>query len=435
MILNIDKMKSDSRLKFSESVFDAYVENTCAYFKNISENISKISPDDSIDIISVLCEFKEYFISESEWEQITKHMLNMLQKGIKRSLFDKISNFSGLAHIAFVIYGLSLKAPKIEPFLQGINELLLSNLAEFIKNSDKKSFNTEGNYEVIKGLSGPLRYLLNFEDDEKMSMMAVRLVDVLIKRSHDIRIQGHRLPGWHYYPSEIEKSFSPVGAVNGCVNYGVSHGIGSPLAVLSVAYKSDIRKTEIKNAIDGLFSEYMNALYYVDDIPYWPGKISFEQYIGQDEIIYAPNQMSWCYGSVGILRALYMSSVAISDDKVKMFAINELIKISQMDLSNYLLTMPIICHGLVGTAAILNLMYLETGKTEFLQKITEMIESSAVISAEQFFEIEKQNARKLGVSPHLNQHNYLDARKSILKNTEKVINSRHGKTIQAGRVF
>ena len=423
MPINIHKMKFDSSfsIKLPDYIFDAYTQNVYDYFATLEKNLNKVSPDDAMDVISALNMFREYFNSESEWEHLTLHSLNLLQKGIQRSHFDKIANFSGLSHIAFVIYDLSITTPKIKPFLQRINELLVNNLSEYLKDSDKKTFNVAGNYEVIKGLSGPLRYLLCFDDDEKINKMVERIIDIFIKRSNDIAILGYRVPGWHYYPSRVEKAFSSIGELNGCINYGVSHGMGSPLLTLSLAYKKGISKIELKDAINRLVSEYMNALYYVNDIVYWPSKISFEQYAGLEEIIKKPNQMSWCYGSVGILRALYISGVLVSNDEVAKFATSELINIAKMDLSDYLLTLPIVCHGLVGTAAILNLMYLETGKTDFLKKTVEMIGLSAMIDIESFFEISKQNMRERGVSSIISLHNHLEGYNGIIQTILSII--------------
>jgi len=51
----------------------------------------------------------------------------------------------------------------------------------------------------------------------------------------------------------------------------------------------------------------MNAMYYIDDIAYWPGRITLEQFMGDQDIQKTSNQMSWCYGSVGILRVMYLA--------------------------------------------------------------------------------------------------------------------------------
>jgi hypothetical protein len=229
------------------------------------------------------------------------------------------------------------------------------------------------------------------------------------------------VPGWHYYPNDTEKSFMTVDAANGCVNYGLSHGMAGPLAVLSLAHKNGIRKQELECVINGLVLEYKKASYYANDIAYWPGKITFEQYVGLEEIIKGQAQMSWCYGSVAILRVLYLSGVLTSNNEVEQFALDELIKIAEMNLVDFALKQPIVCHGFVGTAAIINLMYLETGRAEFHKKVLEMLEVSASISIEQFFENEKQRANERNTPLRASLHDHLEGYNGMVQTILAII--------------
>ncbi|MCL2426864.1 MAG: lanthionine synthetase C family protein [Oscillospiraceae bacterium] len=422
MLINIEKIKSceSIKLKLPEHIFDEYIQNVCEYFA-LLENINNVKPGEAVDVVSALVSFREYFDIETEWERLTLHTLDTLRKGINRSFFDKISVFGGMAQVAFSVSALSLAAPKIEPFLKSVNEILLNNLAEYLGGAEKEDFYTLGNYEVINGLSGPLRYLLDFSDDEKMNEMAKKIIDIFIKRSKDKTILGKKVPGWHYYTSEVESSFMNEQATNGVVNYGVSHGMGGPLAALAIAYNKGFRTEGLLEAINGLISEYMNVLYYVNDIAYFPGRITFEQYVGNEEFAKAPSQMSWCYGSVGILRALYISGNLLSNEKVKQFAQDELIKIAKMELSDYQLMQPIVCHGYIGTAAILNLMYLDTNRIEFLQKTTEMLEASVVLNIERFVENEKQLANVRNTTFRVSLHNHLEGYNGIMQTALSII--------------
>jgi len=388
MIMDLEKIRNCDSISINlpEDMFNCYLQNVNEYFSTLEKDIYTIKPKETMDVISALVGFQEYFSSKSEWERLTLHALDVLRKGISKSFFNDTAIFYGMSHVAYSIDALSSKAPKIKPFLQGINDILLDKLSDYLKSADKKDFNTIGNYEVIKGLSGPFRYLLDYSGDAKMDEMIKQLIGVFVKRSKDITVLGHKVTGWHYYPSVIEQKYMDVKMANGCINYGVSHGMGGPLAVLSMAYNKGFDADGLTDAINGLILEYMNAAYYVDDIAYWPGRISLEQHAKLGEIENKPNAMSWCYGSVGILRVLYMSGVFMSDDTVKQFALEELIKIAMIDLPSYLLFQPIVCHGYVGTALIMNLMYLDTGREEFLKKTVEMVEASVVFSIEKFNE-------------------------------------------------
>jgi len=423
MLIDLDKIRNcDSiRIKISEESFDCYLQNVNEYFTVLEKDIFTIKPKETMDVISALVGFKEYFCLESEWERLALRSLDILRKGINKSFFNDTAIFFGLAHVAYAVYGLTAKAPKIRSFLQGINDMLLNKLTEELKASDKKEFYTIGNYEAIKGFSGPFRYLLENNGDNKTDEMIRRLIGVFIKRSKNISILDHQVTGWHYYPSAMEKRFMDAEAANGCINYGVSHGMGGPLPVLSMAYHKGYDVEGLKDAIDGLISEYMNAVYYAGDIAYWPGRITFEQYIGQDKMPDTPNAMSWCYGSVGILRALYMAGDFISNDEAKQFALDELIKIAMLDLPSYMLSQPIVCHGYIGTAAVLNLMYLDTGKEEFLHKTIEMIEASIGFNIERFFENAHQVARNNNAETLATLHDHLEGFNGIVHSILSII--------------
>ena len=416
-MISIDKIKpvNNSKVSLSQQSFEMFVQNTCDYFMTLKNDVSKISPNEAIDVISTLTVFRQYFENESEWEGLTLQALSILQNAVKRSMFDKIASFGGMTHVAFVTHDLALTAPKVKPFHEGINKILLYNLTEYLKTSDENEFYTNGNYEVIKGLSGPLSYFLYANDDPRVHEMANRIIDIFIKRSKEIMLLEHRIPGWHYYPSAIEESFMTDKAKNGVINYGLSHGMAAPLVALSLAYKKGVRKDGLVEAVEGLISEYINASYYANDIAYWPGRITFEQYVGLDEMPHEPSQMSWCYGSVGILRSLYLSGVLMSNSKVEQFAVDEFIKIAKMSLSDYRLGQMIVCHGYIGTAAILNAMYLDTGHVQFLDKTIEMIEAGAIFNIERFFENERTIAQARNEPSRASLHNHLEGYNGILQ--------------------
>ena len=423
MLIDIDKIRNcnDIRIKLSEDSFNCYLQNIGEYFDSLKKDIYTMKPQETMDVISIMGSFQEYFYSESEWECLILHLLNVLRKGINKSFFNDTAIFYGMTHVAYSVYALSLKVPKIKPLLQGINDVLLDKLSHYLESSNKHEFATIGNYEVIKGLSGPFRYLLDNDDGDRVNKMIKQLINVFIKRSKDIIILDHNVTGWHYYPSAVEKMYMDVGAANGCINYGVSHGMGGPLPVLSMAYHKGYNVDGLEDTINRLISEYMNAVYYVDGIVYWPGRITFEQYIGQEAIANTANPMSWCYGSVGILRTLYMSGVYMTNNMVKQFAVDELVKIAKMELQSYSLSQPIVCHGYVGTAAILNLMYLDTGREEFLQKTIELVEASAAFNIEGFFANANHVAKNNNTESLATLHDYLEGFNGIVHTILSII--------------
>ena len=410
MIIDIKELKTceSIKIKLDDTYMDAFCKNANDYFAFVADNHSDINYLDCVDVLSALIHFREYFIDLMQWRSLVLEMIELIRAGVNNSFFDKIAAFSGLAHIAFTVRSLAEIAPKLKLFSKEVDEILLANLTDFLSKSDSDKFYTEGNYDVIKGLSGPLRYLLDRLDDNKIAKMAKNIVDVLVKRSEDITIMGHRVSGWHYYPSEIEASFMTEKADNGVINYGVSHGMGGPLATLSLAYANGVQSEGLLDAINRLIKEFMNGVYYANDIVYWPGKIRLGQYTGLEDISKLPRQMSWCDGSVGILRTMYLAGLHISDEKVKHFATVEMLKIAKMELADYMLIQPIVCHGYVGTGSIFSQMYLNTGRQEFLEQTKKMIEATISYDISRFIENEKSVANSHNSPLKLNVHNHLE---------------------------
>jgi len=421
MIINLDKMRCDGNIKvrLKDEYFEMFLQNVGEYFSKLENAFSKtpprINPMEALNIISMLSGFKDYFDSEHEWERLTLESLGVLRKGISGGFFGKFSAFSGMAHVAFVAHNLSLKAPNIRPFVDGINKILVDNLSKYLHTTSEEDLMNRGSYEVISGLSGPLRYLIDFPENNEMIELAEKIVDSLIRRSEGKVIAGHNVTGWHYYPTKAEASFIPFDTPNGVVNYGISHGMASPLAILPMAYKNGIRRKGLEDAINGLISEYMETYYYVNDIIYWPGMITLEQRVGLKEINKEAVQMSWCYSSIGNLRALYLAGDSMDNDRIKQFVTSEYTKVAMMDIPNFLLKQPIVCHGHAGTAAVIHSMYLDTKIPELLQKALEMAEISTQFNIGHFFEHQNQIHKSNNTPLRTYLHEYLEGYTGILQ--------------------
>jgi len=95
-------------------------------------------------------------------------------------------------------------------------------------------------------------------------------------------------------------------------------------------------------------------------------------------------------------------------------------------LSNYLLSQPIICHGYIGTAAILNLMYLDTGRKEFLHKTIEMVEASIAYNIEGFFENAQQVVRNMNTEIPATLHDHLEGYNGVIHTVLTIIKGLSG---------
>jgi len=317
--------------------------------------------------LSVLIGFKDYFISEARWESLVLQSIEKIRRDVYDSVFHPYHTFSGITEIALIVHSLSEVIPTLNRFLDRINELLCINVSSYLKQSGNREFLTSNNFELIYGLSGALRHMLEFNNDIQVCLTTNGMVEALTRRSKERNWHGYKIPGWHYYPSKVESIFMEKVAENGLINYGVSHGMGGPMMVLSMAHFKNMHVNGLEEAIDGLFKEYRKASYYSNGIIYWPGRIRLEQYIGQEDTSKYPNQMGWCYGSIGILRIMYMTSIYTKNKEIESFSLSELEKVARLDIKSYLLSSPNVCHGFAGTVSIMSEMFNDTGNDIFFE--------------------------------------------------------------------
>lgn len=224
-------------------------------------------------------------------------------------------------------------------------------------------------YDSILGLSGILRYLL-LTDSELYRESIQKVVDALIYLSQYSTDKQEAVPNWHIqkdnvFPYEERESYR-----SGMINFGLSHGIAGPLAVLSVAKLQGINRPGLAEAIGRLIEFF---LCFVQEQPdgevYWPSAITGEEYLKPALSISPHKRLSWCYGSLSILRSLFLASKAVSNEKIQIWAVNKAIRFTKMPLEKYLFESPTICHGYSGALILFESFYRDTHETAFLDAI------------------------------------------------------------------
>lgn len=102
---------------------------------------------------------------------------------------------------------------------------------------------------------------------------------------------------------------------------------------------------------------------------YWPSAITGEEYLKPALSISPHKRLSWCYGSLSILRSLFLASKAVSNEKIQIWAVNKAIRFTKMPLEKYLFESPTICHGYSGALILFESFYRDTHETAFLDAI------------------------------------------------------------------
>jgi hypothetical protein len=163
-------------------------------------------------------------------------------------------------------------------------------------------------FDAIRGLSGIGAYLLHRHPDGEL----VRAVlTYLVRLTEPVTCGGERLPGWW---SDLGPSGRPsVDFPGGHGNNGMAHGVGGPLALLSLALR---RGTAVDGQIDaiGRICAWLDQWRQRCDAgPWWPYWVTRAEL--REGRLARPRQQrpSWCYGTAGLARAQQLAALATRD--------------------------------------------------------------------------------------------------------------------------
>lgn len=142
----------------------------------------------------------------------------------------------------------------------------------------------------------------------------------------------------------------------GSIDFGMAHGIIGVALFLSKAYSSGIIEQKQEEVIKEILQIYEKVKKQGIDGRYmYPSQLSKQQFVNREwDYDIRNNRMSWCYGTIGILRAQFLIGEYINNCKITNYCVKEIMKITHVDIKNYKLESPIICHGYAGVAVILD---------------------------------------------------------------------------------
>ncbi len=272
-----------------------------------TENRSYLSEYPSIIIYLsyrlINCDNKEY--SKLLYNRVNYYLQELL-KSIKLNSTNNISLCYGFTGYVYALEFLSKNCKGYDKLLDTLETILLALTKDRLREIKSSNIVKEEYFDVIQGVSSVARYLLSKEESTSEQEL---LVKEILNYFADLIINEPTIYV-EYMPNEKLRKRFP----SGYINLGVAHGILGPLYVLA---------------------------------------LGFEKF-----------NISWCYGSLGMARVLYNIAKIIDSQKLREMAMD--VFTSSID---YLNSSEIlnngICHGRSGIMLLFNLMYLDTGKTQF----------------------------------------------------------------------
>ncbi|MDJ0345150.1 lanthionine synthetase C family protein [Streptomyces sp. H10-C2] len=224
-------------------------------------------------------------------------------------------------------------------------------------------------FDVISGMTGTGAYLLCRSAEPACREVLREVLTALVA------LCGERAgtPNW-YTPveaikdAELREQF-PLGALN-C---GLSHGIPGPVALLALAMDVGIHVPGQREAIERVVGWLL--AHRADDAwcPSWPRLVALPDRPGTAGADGPAARSSWCYGSPGVARALWLAGVAVDDSSLRDLAVETLKAVYRRPASRRGIdATPGLCHGVAGLLQITVRFARDTGDGAFSDAAAEL---------------------------------------------------------------
>lgn len=258
---------------------------------------------------------------------------------------DHAGLYYGAPAIAFLLHTAADRHSRYRAAAQALDEHVLRlarrRLASARTRIERGEPATFAEYDLFYGLTGIGALLLRHHPDNDVLAAILRYVVTLTTepRTQD----GVQLPGWWvaHDPDEIRPT------PGGHANLGMAHGAAGLLSFLALATLADRVVEGQQDAITALTKWFDRWRQHGPNGPWWPQWITREDLHTGRPAQTGPGRTSWCYGTVGICRALQLAALAISDPQ-RQHTAEDALAASLTDTQLDQITEPGLCHGIAG---------------------------------------------------------------------------------------
>lgn len=324
-----------------------------------------------VSILSSICillgETNEIISEEIDVDELSYQYMTMIRKAIQQGISrGAISLFGGYADIGLGVHALYKSMSHYKKFLESLNELIVNTVFEELKTANENISDVRmQSYDTITGLSGVTAYLMLYKHTPKVKMCIKEVLKYFVLLTQEKEVYGIHVPNY-YISSENQFIVEDKEQYKkGNFNQGLSHGIAGPLMVLTLALREGVEVDDQKQAIKRILNDLM-TFSYIDEngSVYFPGRIRFEDYISR-KCEKGMSRASWCYGTPGIARVIYLAGNAINDVDSIQFALKAIDGLCNVEEDNWMLDSPTICHGYGGLLAVIQAMYMDRSDTNY----------------------------------------------------------------------
>lgn len=243
-----------------------------------------------------------------------------------------------------------------------------NRLAEAHQRIDRAERPPMEEFDLIQGLSGLGAYHLSRHAHHAIT----RDVLAYLVRLTEPLPDPTGLPPWWM-------NVAPTGSPHpdyrgGHGNFGLSHGIGSALSVLSLALLRDLAVPGTVDAVERICTWTDHWRQGDESAPWWPGYISMQQATDHHVHSALRPRPSWCYGVSGTARAQQLAGLALREPARVQAAENAILTTLRDPLQLDKLPEIGLCHGLAGLLHAAWRMATETGNSEITAELPRLAE-------------------------------------------------------------
>lgn len=269
--------------------------------------------------------------------------------------------FNGPASLAYAAQVASQSESDYEGLRAQLGEIVVSQLQENLKREESRlstgpRIAHTNAFDVISGLAGIGRLLIMQGGQYTEEIRSV--LNYMVALSEPTIIQGRQVPGW------IVKDSAGIlknDAGGGTFDLGMAHGISGPLALLAIAELNGFSTSGAPEALNRMADWLL--LWQQRDAAgiFWPASITEQEQISGALMNEPSPNHSWCWGSPGIARALYLAGAASGNSRYMKCAMDAFRATLVRVESNANLVDPGLCHGWGGLLRIAQAMVEDTG--------------------------------------------------------------------------
>lgn len=328
------------------------------FFNKLEENIinNAVKAEGVSSFIMVVSEYWD-FLDQEKWLHYLYNLLVLVRDRVEKN-YEYIMD-TGMGEFLEILYATKMVCKKtgtFEKFYNSLKEIAYQIFVEFMNRCEKELKIRElrvEQYDLINGASGIGMYYLSIDNlNSKEKKLVKRICKYLIHIHYSYR-QGE---GWAIKCKNQIREEDKVIFPEGSIDFGMAHGIIGVALFLSKAYSNGIIEQKQEEVINEILQIYEKLKKRgIDERYMYPSQLSKQQFVNREwDYDIRNNRMSWCYGTIGILRAQFLIGEYINNCKITNYCVKEIMKITHVDIKNYKLESPIICHGYAGVAVILD---------------------------------------------------------------------------------